>query len=45
MKKDELKVISVNKPSKEQSDQKAKELCELLQKTWPSPKNGEGQMP
>ena len=43
MKEKKLEVIVVNNPSAERSKQKAKELCEFLQKTWPSSKKEEGR--
>jgi len=39
LKKGDLKVIEVNKPSKEGREQKIKELCYFLKKTWPSVKS------
>ncbi len=33
-KNDDIKVIVVNKPTKEEADKKIKELCEFLSKTW-----------
>ena len=38
-KQDEIKVIVVNKPSKEESAKKLKELSEFLSKTWQIPLN------
>lgn len=36
-KKEEIKVITINRPTKEESEQKTKELCEFLEKTWHMP--------
>lgn len=36
-KKEEIKVITINRPTKEKSEQKTKELCEFLEKTWHMP--------
>ena len=41
MKIDEIKVIVINKPSKEDGDKKIDALCEFLQKTWPLPEKNE----
>lgn len=37
VKKEELSVIIINKPTKEESKQKIKELSEFLEKTWHLP--------
>ena len=34
LKEEKLKVILINKPTKEESKQKIKELCELLKRKW-----------
>lgn len=36
-KKEEIRVIMINRPTKEESEQKTKELCEFLEKTWHTP--------
>jgi hypothetical protein len=36
-KKEEIRVIVINRPTKEESEQKTKELCEFLEKTWHTP--------
>ena len=38
MKEEKFKVIVINKPTKEESKQKIKALCEFLTKTWHSVK-------
>jgi len=32
--KEKIKIIVINKPTKEQADQKIKELCKFLERTW-----------
>ena len=39
MKKTEIKIISVNPPTKEQADKRIKELTAYLEKIWLKPKN------
>ena len=34
LEKEKLKVIVINKPSKEEASKKTKELCKFLEKTW-----------
>ena len=37
--KEKIKVIVINKPSKEEAEKKSKALCEFLEKTWFLPIN------
>jgi len=37
----QIKITNINKPSKEESKQKIKELSEFLSKVWDLPKNSE----
>jgi len=40
IKKEDIKIIVVNKPSKEESERREKELCEMLSNLWkPNQKN------
>lgn len=36
-KKKEIKVITINRPTKEESEHRTKELCEFLEKIWHTP--------
>jgi len=37
--KEQIKIIVINRPTKEQAKIKTKELCEFLEKTWFVPIN------
>ena len=36
---DKLKIVSLNQPTKDESDKRIKELSEFLSKAWTLPKN------